>query len=221
VEGLAKLPANHFTGVLHAQNDLRVLLEPTADREASTAAIRSHPVGGRAGLLNTIERVTRIASSILDRSGVRVAVLYLTDSDVQNYREAYTNPVVNSSDRGDLSRQFSDVLVRERIARIAASLEESSAPVFIAQLTYRTDRLNVAYQTGLISLAGATGGTATISRSIAEIPSAIQDLLERIASHYSVKLSLPKGAAKRVTLTLEGPPGAPLNFRAQQGIGPR
>ena len=170
-------------------------------------------------MLNTIEQAARIGSSIIQRSGVRLAILYLTDSDIQNYREAYTDPVVNSSDQGDLSRRFSDVLVRERISRIAASLKESAAPLFIAQLTYRTDRLNLAYQTGLIALAGATGGSATISRSIAEIPSAIGDLLDRIQAHYSVRVALPAKHPGKVSVTLESAEGVPLTYRSDHFVG--
>ena len=48
---------------------------------------------------------------------VRSAVLYITDSNIYNYREDYTNPVINYSDRGDLSRRFPEGLVREQVLR--------------------------------------------------------------------------------------------------------
>ena len=214
IERLGALAPNQFVGVMHAQNGLSVLAEPSADREKAGEAIRSHPVGGRAGLLNTIQSAAELGSSIMRRSGLRLAILYLTDSDIENYRENYTNDVVNSSDNGDLSRQNSDVLVRERISRMAQSLNETLAPVFISQLTYRTDRLNVAYQTGLISLASATGGSATISRSIAEIPSGINQLVDRILTHYSVKVALPDPGARTAAVALLAPEDAPIEYRS-------
>jgi hypothetical protein len=79
--------------------------------------------------------------------------------------------------------------------------------------------LNVAYQTGLISLAGATGGSASISRSVAEIPSAIEELLDRIEQHYAVTLELPATAGKKVSVSLEAE-GGPLVYRAGQSLEP-
>lgn len=214
VERIATFAPNQFVGVLHAQNGLAVLAEPSANRAQTAAAIRSHPVGGRAGLLNTIQAAAELGTSIIRRSGLRLAILYLTDSNIQNYRENYTNDVVNSSDNGDLSRQNSDVLVRERIARMAQSLTETLAPVFIGQLTYRTDRLNLAYQTGLISLAAATGGSATISRSVAEIPAGINQLMDRILAHYSVRVALPDPGARQASIAFLAPGDMPIEYRS-------
>ena len=49
-----------FKLVLQAQNGLRVLAEPTADRAIVAEAIRAHAVGGRAGLLNTVEQAAEL-----------------------------------------------------------------------------------------------------------------------------------------------------------------
>jgi hypothetical protein len=215
IDRINALPPNCFVGVLQDQNSLSVLAEPSPDRLVAANAIRSHPVGGRAGLLNTIEAAARIGSAVISRSGVRLAVLYLTDSDIRNYRENYQNSVVNSSDNGDLSRQNSDTLVRERISRMVTALAETQVPVFISQLSYRTDQLNVAYQTGLITLAGATGGSATISRSIAEIPSAIDKLLDRILAQYTVRVVLPAVHENEIELTLETAQGNSLTYRTE------
>ena len=189
---IAEFPENAYVGVLHAQNGLNVMAEPTPDREVSAEAINSHPVGGRAGLLDTIEQVAKIGGSVMEKSGVRLAILYLTDSDVCGYRENFCNAQVNSNDSGDLSRgNAGNVLIREKIARMVNSLNETRAPVFISQLTYRNDNLNVSYQTGLIALAAATGGSATISRSNSQIPSAINETIDRILSSSSVTIELP------------------------------
>ena len=209
-------PPNFYVGVLGAQNGLRVLAEPTADREVVALAMRSTSVGGRAGLLETVERAASIGSSIIRASGVRLAVLYLTDSDIGNYRENFTNTTVNSSDFGDLSRRFPDVLVRERISRTLKNLSATETPIFVSQLTYRTDQLNVAYQTGLISLATSTGGAASISRSVSEIPSAIDSLVDRIVGHYKVTLAVPPNpGVKKLTISLGTQSGSHLDYRVE------
>jgi hypothetical protein len=214
IERVRNLPANHFVAVMHAQNDLTVIAEPTADRDAASAAIQSHPVGGRAGLLNTVERAAEIGSSVIERSNVRLAVLYLTDTDICNYRENYCNDRVNSSDGGDLSRgEARTTIVRDRLARMMGVLNGTQAPVFISQLAYKTDQLNIAYQTGLIGLASATGGSASISRSIAQIPADINQMVDRILGHYSVAVALPEGARRKVEVMLQTQQGSALTYR--------
>jgi hypothetical protein len=221
IRRIESFPPNFYVGVMGAQNGLRVLAEPTPERAVSAAAMSASTVGGRAGLLETIERAEQIGSSVIRASGVRLAVLYLTDSDIGNYRENFTNTTVNSSDFGDLSRRFPDVLVRERISRTLKNLAAAEAPVFISQLTYRTDQLNVAYQTGLISLATSTGGTASISRSVSEIPSAIDSLVDRIVGHYSLTLTVPDNSGlKKLNISLGAPDGRHLDYRAEVVLKP-
>lgn len=207
------LAENHLVGVLSAQNGLRVLTEPTSDREKIAAAIRSQQVGGRAGLLETVEEAARIGTSIISKSGVRLAILYITDSDIRNYREAFDNPTVNRSDNGDVSRRM-DSLVRERMSRLAASLGKAQAPVFVTHLSYRTDQLNVAYQTGLISLTSATGGNAMIARSNAEVPAYVGSTLDHILGHYSVKLALPNAQSKKKAAVALASQTGELDYRS-------
>jgi len=214
---IENLPPNHLVGVLSAQNGLRVLAEPTADHAKIAAAIRAQQVGGRAGLLETIEEAAQIGTSIMNKSGVRLAILYITDSDINNYREAFDNPTVNRSDQGDVSRRM-DSLVRERMSRVANSLGKAQAPVFITHLSYRSDQLNVAYQTGLISLTAATGGNALIARSNAEVPSYVNSTLDHILGHYSVKLALHNPALKKADVALESQAGA-LDYRSSYLLG--
>ncbi|MFM2124666.1 MAG: hypothetical protein RL328_1117 [Acidobacteriota bacterium] len=211
IERIENMPANHLIGVLSAQNGLRVLAEPTSDHAKIAEAIRSQKVGGRAGLLETVEEASRIATSVMTKSGVRVAVLYVTDSDVNNYREAFDNPTVNRSDQGDVSRRM-DSLVRERMSRVSANLGKGQAPVFIAHLSYRTDQLNVAYQTGMISLTAATGGNAMIARSNAEIPQYVTSMVDHIAQHYSVKVAVKNPQLKKADVALESNAGE-LEYR--------
>lgn len=217
LERIEKLPPNHLVGVLSAQNGLRVLAEPTSDHEKIAAAIHSQQVGGRAGLLETVEEAAQIGSSILRKSGVRVAVLYVTDSDINNYREAYDNPTVNRSDQGDVSRRM-DSLVREKMARMEATLAKEQAPVFITHLSYRNDQLNVAYQTGLIALTNATGGNALVARSNAEVPQYVNNTLDHILGHYSVKLAIHNPALKKADVALESEAGE-LDYRSTYLLG--
>lgn len=214
---IENMPANHLIGVLSAQNGLRVLAEPTSDHAKVAAAIQSQQVGGRAGLLETVEEAARIGTSIMNKSGVRVAILYITDSDINNYREAFDNPTVNRSDNGDVSRRM-DSLVRERMSRVSQNLGKAQAPVFITHLSYRSDQLNVAYQTGIIGLAAATGGTANIARSNAEIPQYVTGTVDHIADHYSVKLAVKNPQLKKADVALESNAGE-LNYRASYLLG--
>ncbi len=217
IQRFENLASNHLVGVLSAQNGLRVLVEPTSDRAKIAAAIRSQQVGGRAGLLETVEDAARIGTSIIAKSGVRLAILFVTDSDINNYREAFDNPTVNRSDNGDVSRRM-DSLVRERMSRLSQSLGKAQAPVFITHLSYRSDQLNVAYQTGLIGLTAATGGNAMIARSNAEIPAYVNSTLDHILGHYSVKLALHKPESKKADVALLSGGGA-LDYRSSYLLG--
>jgi hypothetical protein len=218
VAEVERLPARTRVGLLRSQDGLRVLVDPTHERASVAETIRAVPVSGKAGLLESVETMETIADAILAKANVRVAVLYVTDSDVGNYREDFTNPVINSSDSGDLSRRFPEQIIQERIARVEANLAGRQAPLFIVHLNYRNDRLNEAYQVGLRRLAEITGGAAEFCRSVVEIPNAIQKSFELIASHYSVSLEVPDRSLKSVEIQLglaDGRGGRSLNYRTR------
>ena len=103
---IRKLPPNALVGLLRAQDGLVVLNDPTPDRDAIATLVAQQTLSGKTGLLATIDTAGRIADPMLEKSAVRVAILYITDGDVRNYREDFTNPVINSSDSHDLSRRF-------------------------------------------------------------------------------------------------------------------
>jgi len=216
-----EFPENHYVAVMSAQDGLRPLSEPTADREKIAAAIRSQQVGGRAGLLNTVESAAHLGDAIGARSGVRVAVLYVTDSDISNYREDYTNPVVNSSDSRDLSRAFSDGLVKERISRLVGNLTATQTPVFLVHLEYRTDPLNEAYQTGLLELARTTGGNAWFCRSLSGIPTEVREAVDRAESLWSVRVGLPDPSLRQFDVTLMIPQQGLLEYRSRYMMNER
>jgi len=198
---------NVFVGVLRAQDGLRVLLDPTNDRDAIAQAVLSFPVSGRPGLLETLETMSRLADAILERAGVRIAFYYITDSNIYSYREDFTNPVINWSDSGDLSRRFPEGLVRDRISKLAAKLSATQTPLFITHVEYRTDRLNEAYQNGLMQIASLTGGQAVFCRSNAEIQPAIASMIRTILSHYGLDLKVPANAADNVAIKIESQNG--------------
>lgn len=215
IAAVNRLAPNAWVALLRAQDGLRVLLDPTADREALAQAVRDVPVSGKAGLLDTVETAELIADGILSKSGVRLATLYITDSDIENYREDYTNPVINRSDSRDLSRRFPEVLVQEKISKLEVALAGRQTPLFIIQLRYFGNRLNEAYRNGLARLAGVTGGTGIFCRSDAEIPGAVARAIESIASYYSVTVALPERRADTLQVQLEHGGGRVLNYRTR------
>jgi len=219
---IRKLPPNAFVGLLRAQDGLVVLHDPTADRDAITTLVAQQTLSGKTGLLATIDTAGRVADPMLEKSAVRVAILYITDGDVRNYREDFTNPVINSSDSHDLSRRFPETLVQEKIAKLDAVLAAEQAPVFIVDVSQHTDRLNEAYHNGMKQLAETTGGAAFFSRSTTEIPEAIRRSFEAVVSHYSLTLDLPAHVSRRplihVALT-EG--GRSLTYRTRIVLRPK
>jgi len=214
---IERLPDRTYTGLLRAQDGLKVITDPTRDRSSVAQAVRELPVSGKAGLLETVETALGIADAVLARSLVRVAVFYVTDSDVYNYREDYTNPVINSSDYHDLSRRFPEGLIQEKITKLEARVRAHQAPLFIVHLNYRSDRLNEAYQNGLKQLAEATGGSSAFCRSLPDIPASITAMFESIGAHYSIGIELPARVrqAVDVQLSLAGVEGRALNHRAR------
>ena len=188
--------------ILRAQDSLKVLAPPNADRSKAAAAVKSLKISGKAGLLDTVEFLGRTGDAILSKSAVRVAVLYVTDSDIQNYRENFTNPSVNSSDTRDLSRKFPEALIQERVEKLSTRLSRQQTPLFIVHLVYRNDRMNLAYQSGLQQLAEITAGTSAFCRSSAEVAGAIRKAFQTIESHYSMTLALPPEAPRSVQLQI-------------------
>lgn len=205
-----KLPPKTTVTVLRAQDTLKVLVEPTSDRAKVAEAIQALPISGKAGLLDTVEFLGRAGDAILRKTAVRVAILYVTDSDIGNYRENFANPVVNSSDTRDLSRKFPEALIQERISKLSTRLSHQQTPLFIVHLLYRADRLNEAYQSGLQQLAETTAGASLFCRSNAEVADAIHQSLKTITSHYSLTLALPPRAPKsvQVRITADGMDGS-------------
>jgi hypothetical protein len=205
-EKLGSLPANAMVSLLRAQDGLRVLLDPTIERADVQGKIQELTISGRAGLLDTVESALAVGDAMLSKAKVRVAVLYVSDSLVTNYREDFANPVVNSSDSGDMSRRFPEALVKVRMQQLLGKVGRTQTPLFIVQLNYENDRLNEAYQTGLISLANSTGGAVDFARTMAEIPLAISRSMDRVLSHSSAEIEFKRAKARQweIELVAEG-----------------
>ncbi len=199
---LEKLAPNHWVGVMRAQDRLQALVDPTADRKRVIDAVKDYAATGKAGLLDTVEPVSALAQRVLLRTGVRVAILYITDSNISNYREDYTNPVINSSDSRDLSRKFPDQLVKEKIQKISDQLARFETPVFVVQISYFGDPINEAYQRGLMQLAQEMGGAGIACRSRGEIAAAVERIVGLASSHWSVAVELKDPKQRAVTVEL-------------------
>ena len=195
-ERLGALATHNWVALLKSQDVLEVVQDPTPDREKIAAAIGAYAATGKAGLLTTIESAAAIGDSLLTRSNVRVAVLYVTDSNIYNYREDFTNPVINASDSRDLSRRFPDQLIREKMQKLSDGLAASETPLFIVHLNYFSDPINEAYQRGLMQLAEESGGIGAFCRSRGEIPEAVDKVVSAAATHWSVAVEL-RGAKSR------------------------
>jgi hypothetical protein len=202
IEQIRKLAPKTYIGLLRAQEGLQVLNDPSVDRDAIAAQIEQQTLSGKTGLLQTVDAIGGIADAMMKKSAVRLAILYVTDGDVNNYREDFANPVINSSDAHDLSRRFPEALVQEKIAKLKSRLTTQQTPLFIVELNQHTDRLNEAYQNGLKELAETTGGMAFFSRSTTEIPQAIAQSFLIVTGHYSLTLAVPDHVSTRPQIRL-------------------
>lgn len=217
---LAALSSNVWVSLLRAQDGLRVLSDPAPDRSLVNLQLDALETTGRPGLLEAVLPAAALAERILRRSPIRTAVLFLTDSDIYDYREDYTNPVVNPSDARDLSRRFPEALIREKSAKLAAALNSTDVPVFVHHLAWLRDRLNAAYQAGLQQIAEATGGHVVFSRAPGDIFGDLSQMVKKIASEWAVDLELPRGTQRTysVQLSVEG---REIQYRTKYTLAPR
>lgn len=217
---IEKLAPETYVGLLRAQDGLSVLMDPTPDRDAAGNAIRGLTISGRPGLLEAMDSVERLADSIGRKAQVRVSALHISDSDVREYREDFTNPVINSSDPHDLSRRFPEALIKEKMSKLNNLFAAYETPLHIVHLAYRTDRLNEAYRNGLQQLAADTAGSSAFCRSRAEIAQAIQAAFRTVASESAVLLDVPERLAETVQVRITAG-DAPLVHRARLKVKER
>lgn len=207
VEKLASLGPKYFAGVLSAQDGLLVRLDPTRRRKRLHEELAAIEVRGAAGLLDVVEQASRVADRTLGAARVRAAVLFITDGGVADYRGDYTIPVVNPSDRRDLSRRFRSQLILTRVRSIVDTLELAQAPFFFLHLARQYDDLNEVYQNGISQFAAVTGGEALFAQGLQEIPHLVERLLDRIARHSVISLQAAcNGLQKLEVRASEGAP---------------
>ena len=208
VSKLRELGKKYFVGVFTAQDGLAVQLDPVRGRNKLRDALESVDVRGMPGLLDVVEQASQIADETLAAAPVRLAVLFVTDGAIGDYRGHYTVPVVNPSDQRDLSRRFRDQLILARIRHAVDALESAQAPLFFLHLARSFDNLNEVYQNGISEFARITGGTALFAQGLQEIPAMVGRLLDEIAaltvltiegecaSHPRLVVRSPHGVAK-------------------------
>lgn len=212
VQSISQANPGTYVALLRIPEQPMVLLDPSLDRDAFAETLATLPMSGRAGFFEMVDVIARVTDPLMRQNPVRAAVLYLTDSEIHNYRQDYTNPVINAADSRDLSRRFPDALIREKVSTLTNELLRTSTPVFVVHLNYRNDTLNEAYQTGIKRLAQATGGRSVFCRSIAEIPVAIGDMVNAIQAMDIVEVAVPESVTGMVSLTLESASG-PVEYR--------
>ncbi len=201
---LTELGANYYVGILTAQDGLFVRQDPVRNRRKLAERLESIEVRGVPGLLDVMVEVSRVADATLRAAQIRLAVLFLTDGEIQDYRGDYTIPVINPSDRSDLSRRFGAQLILERIRMIVNSLESVQAPLFFIHLARQYDDLNEVYQNGISEFAQVTGGQALFAQGLQEIPALVGQALDEIASHSVITLDIPCRGSLRLQVSSGG-----------------
>jgi hypothetical protein len=210
-EGLVKLGTQYWVGLISAQEQLTILQDPTPDRNVVLNKIETLAQLGKAGLLDSIVSVADFTTGILLWSNVRVAVIFITDSDIGNYRTDYLNPPVNASDSRDLSRRFAGRALQEKISRMVTTLLKFQAPIFIVHIDPGRDPLNRTYQNGLKQFAEAVGGQLLLSKTVGDIPAVVQEAFKWVESFYLLGLNVPwnKNGFIRIQVSVPQNPSAP------------
>ena len=190
VRKLTELGPKYYAGILSAQDGLEVRQDPTRGRGRLRRKLEELDVRGVPGLLDVIEQASQIADQTQIAADVRLAVLFLTDGEIEDYRGDYTIPVVNPSDERDLSRRFGSQLILERIRSTVDALESAQVPLFFLHLARQYDDLNEVYQNGISEFARVTGGTALFAQGLQEVPALVNQVLDEIAGQTVVSIEL-------------------------------
>jgi hypothetical protein len=192
IKELKMLGPQYWVGLISAQEQVSVIQDPTPDRQLLQQKIEGFSQIGEAGLLESIQSVADFTTGILLRTNVRVAVIFITDSDIGNYRADYLNPPVNASDSRDLSRRFAGRALQEKISRTASALAKYQVPIFIVHIDPGRDPLNRAYHNGLKQFAEVAGGQLFLSKTVADIPIILREAFYWACNFYVVGFEAPK-----------------------------
>lgn len=210
---ISTMPSEWRVALLEAQDGLVVTADPTDDHDILQQKLAGMSVSGTPGLLDALTPAALLAQSVLAQTHVRVAVLFVTDGSISQYRGDYSAAVVNPSDRGDLSRRFRDRVIQERVTMLTDSLGAYGAPLFFVHLQERSGELDVAYQNGIRRFADETAGSAYFVRGVSEVEASIDEAWQRMASHYSVHLDEPADTGKDFQIELVSKPRQELVYR--------
>jgi hypothetical protein len=216
VEEVNALGSQFWAGLISAQEQMQVLQEPTADRSLLQQKIEELTQIGKAGLLESIQPIADLATGVLLHSAVRVAVIFVTDSDIGNYRADYLNPPVNASDSRDLSRRFAGRALQEKISRMAGLMARTQVPVFIVHIDPGLDPLNRSYHNGLKQLAESTGGQCLLSKTSGDIPLNIHEAFQWAKTFYLAEFSTESDKSGYLRIQIE-----PLVTEAGKALAPR
>jgi hypothetical protein len=199
---LKKLGPQYRVGLLSAHEIFKVIQDPTADFSMLEQKIDTLTQNGKAGLLDNIQTVSEFSSQILHKTQVRVAVLFITDSDIGNYRTNYLNPTVNYSDNRDLSRRFPGRALQEKISRMTLTLARTQIPIFILHIDPGQDPLNKIYQDGLKQIAETLGGQLFLSKTVNDVPLMVQSAFAWIRSFYLLGFQATKGKNEQLKIQI-------------------
>ena len=201
IQGLGN---QYWVGLISANEPITIAQEPTPARELLSEKIGQLSQIGKAGLLDTLLPVADLATSVLLKTDVRVAVIFITDSDIGNYKTDYLNAPVNASDSRDLSRRFAGRALQEKITRMSKAISKFQVPIIVVHIAPGEDPLNRAYQNGLKQLAEIGGGKCLLSKSMGDISSTLHEAFEWAQSFYLLgfRLTAAKGHFADIEITL-------------------
>jgi hypothetical protein len=111
------LPANIQVMVVTINDGIKVVQNNTADPDALARAVQQYDITGRPGFLENVVSLEEKSDRILERYPLRVATLYVTDSDLYGYR-----------------RRFSPSDFTTEVERIKSQLWKFSAPLYVLRL---------------------------------------------------------------------------------------
>lgn len=114
---VADLPPNVQVMVVTVNDGIRVVQNNTRDPRLLTQAVRNYDITGRPGFLENVESLEEKSDRIFERFPMRVATLYVTDSDIYGYR-----------------RRFSSSDFTTEVERIKAQLQGFYAPIYVLRL---------------------------------------------------------------------------------------
>jgi len=204
IHEINELGSQFWVGLISANEQVTVIQEPTPSRELFSQKVEQLSQIGKAGLLDTLLPVADLATSVLLKSNVRVAVIFITDSDIGNYKSDYLNAPVNVSDSRDLSRRFAGRALQEKITRMSKAISRFQVPILVVHIAPGQDPLNRAYQNGLKQLAEIGGGKSLLSKSTGDIAATIHEAFEWARSFYLLgfRLTAAKGRYADIEITL-------------------